>query len=65
MMYFSLKALYLYPCDFFFDTEGYPFTFIIVKLLLPNCKIGTYIHYPFIKEEMINKDTTNEISSKL
>ena len=50
MIYFSYQALNIYPCDYFFDSQGYAFSYIIVKLLLPNCKIGAYVHYPFVSQ---------------
>lgn len=36
------------------DTTGLPFSYIIMKLLLPNVKIIAYVHYPFISTDMIN-----------
>ena len=48
MIFFSAKAIFIQPCDYFFDSQGYAFTYFILKLFLPNCKLGAYVHYPFV-----------------
>lgn len=51
---FAYKAIKAYPPDLFFDTMGYPFSFWVVKMLLPNCKVLSYINYPFVSYEMVD-----------
>lgn len=55
MMIFSLNSIRKLPCDYFFDTQGFPYAFFIVKYFLPECKVGTYVHYPFMSEGNIRK----------
>jgi len=52
-MVLSANALSKYVPDYFVDTTGLAFSYWLVKFLHPSCKIGAYVHYPFISHEML------------
>jgi alpha-1,2-mannosyltransferase len=57
----TFEALEKYPCDIFCDTTGLAFSYCIVKWILPEVKVVTYVHYPFISSDMLNNvDQGNE-----
>ena len=39
--------------DILIDTAGFPFIYPIIKLF--NCRLVTYVHYPFISNDMIQR----------
>jgi hypothetical protein len=45
----TTEALERHTPDYFIDTSGAYMSYVIVKRLVPHCKVGTYIHSPFIK----------------
>ena len=51
---YTYKAISAYQPDFFFDTTGFSFSHWVVKMLLPHCKVLTYVHYPFISSDMLD-----------
>lgn len=53
-MFFTYKAVKLYVPDLFFDTTGFAFSHWVVKQLVPECKVLTYVHYPFISSDMLD-----------
>ena len=53
-MIYTYKCINQYPPDLFFDTNGFPFSHWVVKMLLPSCKVLTYVHYPFISYDMLD-----------
>ena len=54
-MIYTLKCLWKYQPDIFYDTTGFAFNFFPVKLLLPTTRCFAYVHYPFISIDMIQK----------
>lgn len=52
-MIFTYKTLKAYPPHLFFDTTGFAFSHWVVKTLIPDCKVLTYVHYPFISSDML------------
>jgi len=50
----AANALSKYVPDYFVDTTGLAFCYALVKFLVPSCKIGAYVHYPFISHDMLN-----------
>lgn len=53
-MLYTIVCLIKYPPDIFYDTTGYAFSFLSVKLFSPGTKCYAYVHYPFICNEMID-----------
>jgi alpha-1,2-mannosyltransferase len=53
-MVYTIVCLIKYPPDIFYDTTGYAFSFLSVKLFSPGTKCYAYVHYPFICNEMID-----------
>lgn len=51
---FTYKCLRAYPPDLFFDTTGFSFSHWVVKQLIPDCKVISYVHYPFISFDMLD-----------
>ena len=49
---FTLNALEKFQPDIFIDTQGFAFSYFIVKWILPKCLIISYVHYPFIRYKM-------------
>jgi alpha-1,2-mannosyltransferase len=45
----TAECLLKYSPDYFIDTIGLPFSYWLVKALVPSTKIGAYVHYPFIR----------------
>ncbi|CAD8119088.1 unnamed protein product [Paramecium sonneborni] len=54
-MIYALKCINKFQPDIFLDSTGLPFTFFIVRLLLPNVRVIAYVHYPFISTDMISQ----------
>ncbi|CAD8205553.1 unnamed protein product [Paramecium pentaurelia] len=54
-MIYALKCINSFQPDIFLDSTGLPFTFFIVKILLPNVRVIAYVHYPFISTDMISQ----------
>ena len=56
---------YTYLClnrcvpDIFFDSTGFPSSYLVVAHLIPRCRIVAYVHYPFISPDMIKKVKEN------
>jgi len=50
----GLEALFKFTPDVYIDTMGYAFTLPVFKYL-GGCKIGSYVHYPTISTDMIEK----------
>ncbi|CAO1613848.1 unnamed protein product [Sympodiomycopsis kandeliae] len=46
--------------DIFIDTMGYAFSFPVVRMFASSIKIGAYIHYPTISNDMINRISRRE-----
>ena len=45
----AVNALNHYVPNYFIDTTGLAFSYWLVKFLAPACKVGAYVHYPFIR----------------
>lgn len=54
-MVYCFKCLWRLQPDIFYDTTGFAFNFILVKLLLPSTQCWAYVHYPFISKDMVAK----------
>lgn len=50
----GLEAVFKFTPDIYIDTMGYSFTLPLFKYL-GGCKIGSYVHYPTISTDMIDK----------
>mmetsp|Transcript_37509 Transcript_37509/g.37856 ORF Transcript_37509/g.37856 Transcript_37509/m.37856 type:complete len:132 (+) Transcript_37509:447-842(+) len=51
-MLLAFDAISTIPPDVYFDTTRCAFTYLLPKFLLPNCKMGCYVHYPTILTDM-------------
>jgi len=45
----TIECLLAYVPDHFIDTIGLSFSYWVVKFLSPSCKVGAYVHYPFVR----------------
>lgn len=54
-MVYCFKCIWKYQPDVFYDTTGFAFNFVLVKLLLPSTVCRAYVHYPFISDDMVSK----------
>lgn len=43
----GFRALEMATPDVFFDTVGFPFTYVAARILA-GCKVAAYVHYPTI-----------------
>jgi alpha-1,2-mannosyltransferase len=50
----GLEAVIKYPTEVYLDTMGYAFTYPIAYLLVAS-RVGCFVHYPTISEDMLNK----------
>jgi alpha-1,2-mannosyltransferase len=50
---FTFICLFKYQPNVFCDTTGFAFSFYIVDRYLSKSKLVSYVHYPFISQEMI------------
>ena len=62
-MIYTYKCINQYPPDLFFDTTGFSFSHWVVKMLLPSCKVSTYINYPFISYDILDTVVRKEKKS--
>jgi alpha-1,2-mannosyltransferase len=51
---FMVECLLRKPCRQVIDTTGLPFS-ALVRLLAPGVRVYSYVHYPFISAEMVQK----------
>lgn len=57
-MILALEALFLEPCDIFFDSTGFASTFPIAFCF--GAKIAAYVHYPTISSDMLQKVSVSD-----
>ncbi|CAG7815708.1 unnamed protein product [Allacma fusca] len=53
-VYLSLEALCKFVPDVYIDTTGYAFSVPVFKFL-GGCRVGSYVHYPTISTDMLNR----------
>ncbi|EGR32597.1 hypothetical protein IMG5_076270 [Ichthyophthirius multifiliis] len=61
ILIYTYICLFKYPPDIFYDTTGLSFSYFIVKKMSYS-KVISYVHYPFISQDMINDVLKNNQS---